>query len=77
VIFFACIRKPLAYLGGMETNFIEKTARVFGISFEQAKQMIAKANERNANTHANGKSLARAVNEGLVLVGGVADWKNI
>jgi hypothetical protein len=56
-----------------DTQWIEKTAQVFGISFEAAKAMCDKANERNLKTHTAGKCLADAVQSGLILRGGIAN----
>jgi hypothetical protein len=55
------------------TQWIEKTAQIFGISFDAAKAMCDKASERNTKTHTAGKCLAEAVQSGLALRGGIAN----
>lgn len=55
------------------TQWIKKTAQIFGISFDAAKAMCDKANERNTKTHTAGKCLAEAVQSGLALRGGIAN----
>ena len=55
------------------TQWIKKTAQIFGISFDAAKAMCDKANERNTKTHTAGKCLAKAVQSGLALRGGIAN----
>jgi hypothetical protein len=76
VIFFLAYASRWRIVDIVNTNntqWIEKTAQIFGISFDAAKAMCDKANERNTKTHTAGKCLAEAVQSGLALRGGIAN----
>lgn len=55
----------------MTATEAEKTAKYFGISIEQAEQMILKSRKMSESTTAKGIALAESVKNGKTLIGGV------